>query len=748
MRPLCLIAVCWSLFSTLPNLALSEPGPHRPKIGLALSGGGAKGLAHVGVLKVLEAMNIPIDYVAGTSMGAVVGGLYAAGLSAPEIEAALGGIDWSDALTDTPNRLVLNYRRKQDKQRYILDLQMGIKGAKLMTPQGFRSGHKLTLDLLARTMSVAHLDHFDDLPIPFRAVATDIEEGSMVVLDSGSLAHAIRASTAIPGVLSPIAIDNCLLVDGGMTRNLPVDIVREMGADIVIAVDISDPLVTRDKLNSFLSITNQAVGMLSRLNVEEVLDLADILITPSIEGLGLLDFLNLDETIRRGENVPTETLYKLQQLSLTPSAWQHWRDQVESKRLPTPILAQITIEGPSAVHHRFIENRIDLNIGEPIDVDVLLANLIAIHGLGDFEDVRFSVQYLDPVASGEPPQAVLVLTLREKSWGPNYFHFGFNMGGDLRDDDLFGLLLNTTMTRINRLGAEWRNDVELGRVNRLFTEFYQPLTYSGPLFAAPALDLSHLTLPLLIGDETLTNVTINSFTASLDLGYQMGTWGEFRVGLERGKVRTKLGTDLVEDILIESGLFTLDDASFSLGQWQAQLAIDRLDKSNFPSRGAALTLHYRDVRESLGADDDYRKLESSIDLFKSWSRHTLFASFDMGHNLNTTLPNYDLFTAGGLLSFSGYRTNQLSGQLLGVARLGYYQRIRSLPAAFGRGLYLGGWVESGNLWADRDQIKLDDLRHAVTAIIGADTILGPMYLAYGLAEKDRGSVYLSLGTQF
>ncbi|CAM2008290.1 patatin-like phospholipase family protein [Acanthopleuribacter pedis] len=744
---LCLLPAPGTLHAQQHQAPANDPG--RPTIGLALSGGGAKGLAHIGVLKMLEAMDIPIDYIAGTSMGAVVGGLYASGLSASELEACLTGIDWSDALVDTPNRLVLNFRRKRDKERYVLDLQMGIQNGKLSTPQGFRSGHKLTMELLARTMGVAHHPHFDDLPIPFRAVATDIEEGSMVVIDRGAPAHAIRASAAIPGVLAPVMLDGCLLVDGGMTRNLPIDIVRNMGADIVIAVDISDPLVSRDQLNSFLSVTNQAVGMLSRLNVEEVLGQADFLITPPIDGIGLLDFISLSETVRRGTLIPQHTLEQLEDLSVTPQAWRAWRDQVQSKRLSAPILTQITIEGLDTVHHRFIENRIGLEIGQPIDVDILMANLLAIHGLGDFEDVRFRVEYLDlPPDPSTPPQAVLVLSLREKSWGPNYFHFGFNMGGDLRDNDLFGLLLNTTMTRINRLGAEWRNDVELGRVNRIFTEFYQPLNYRGPLFAAPSIEFGTRTVPFLIGDETLTDVDIDLFRAGIALGYQMGTWGEFRVGIDRGEVRTDLETDLVTDIITDSGLFDLNDANFEVGQWTAALELDRLDKTNFPHRGTSLTLLYQDTRESLGADDDYRKLEGSLDMFSTRGNHTFFGSMNLGHNLNSTLPNYDLLAAGGLLSFSGYRTDQLSGQLLGVARFGYYNRFRSLPAALGRGVYLGGWIESGNVWDTREQIRLDNLRHAITFIIGADTILGPVYLAYGQAEQDRNSLYLSLGTQF
>jgi len=290
-----LIAALLILFAgALPAAAGPPPDEDgsgvRPKIGLALSGGGAKGLAHIGVLQKLEEWDIPVDYVAGTSMGSVVGGLYAAGLSPDEIEEAVLSIDWTDLLQDHPERRYRSFRRKEEDRLYLLDFEFGLKGLKLRSSLGFLQGQKLNNMLRQFTQRAAGIVDFDELPVPFRAVATDIVTGEMVVLDSGDLPAAIRASMAIPGVFTPVEIGDRLLVDGGTARNMPVDVVRAMGADIVIAIDISAPLSDREQLRSSLAITSQTIGFLTRLNVEEQLPLADLVLRPAVAGVGTLDF--------------------------------------------------------------------------------------------------------------------------------------------------------------------------------------------------------------------------------------------------------------------------------------------------------------------------------------------------------------------------------------------------------------------------------------------------------------------------
>jgi len=248
-------------------MAMPAWAADRPKIGLALGGGGARGCAHVGVLRVLDKMHIPIDYIAGTSMGAVVGGLYASGLSVDEIERALVTTDWNDALADRTRYRELTFRRKDDENRYLTSFDAGLHGIRLALPSGLRSAQKLRFLLQSYLIPVAGVHDFSKLPIPFKAVASDIETGDAVVLDHGDLAAAIRASMSIPGVFSPMEMDGHLLVDGGITDNIPVDVARGMGADIVIAVDVGSPLLKREQLGSMVAVTNQVLTILTRRNM-------------------------------------------------------------------------------------------------------------------------------------------------------------------------------------------------------------------------------------------------------------------------------------------------------------------------------------------------------------------------------------------------------------------------------------------------------------------------------------------------
>jgi len=279
-----------SITTTALLLFIAVVAEARPKIGLALGGGGARGAAHVGVLRVLEEMHVPVDYVAGTSMGAVVGGLYASGMSPDEIESALTQIDWNDTLTDRTQYKDLPFRRKEDENRYLTSFEAGLRGRRLTLPSGLQSAQKVRFLLQSNLIDVAHIHDFSELPIPFKAVAADIETGEAVVLDHGDLSEAIRASMSIPGVFSPIEIDGRMLVDGGIADNVPVDVVRAMGADVVIAVDVGGPLLKREQMGSMFAVTSQVLTILTRRNADLQLKDATIVLAPDVSRYGAMAF--------------------------------------------------------------------------------------------------------------------------------------------------------------------------------------------------------------------------------------------------------------------------------------------------------------------------------------------------------------------------------------------------------------------------------------------------------------------------
>src|SRR6202522_2125080 len=275
----------WVYAAAPPNAPAAPPAEVRPRICLVLSGGGARGMAHIGVLKILEELKVPIECIAGTSMGAIVGGLYASGMTAEQIDSTMRPVDWQEAFRDAPPRLALAFRRKQDDRNFLVKLPLGLKHGKILLPKGFIQGQKLQETLRQLTLPFSNSTDFDLLPTPFRAVATDLETGNAVIMDKGDLSIAMRASSSAPGVFPPVDHEGRLLVDGGVAENLPVSVARAMHADILIVSDVSYPLQPRAALDSALSITNQMLAILVRKDSDRQrasLGSRDVLIQPDL----------------------------------------------------------------------------------------------------------------------------------------------------------------------------------------------------------------------------------------------------------------------------------------------------------------------------------------------------------------------------------------------------------------------------------------------------------------------------------
>src|SRR3954465_12124375 len=417
----------------------------RPKIGIAFSGGGARGVAHIGVLKVFEELRIPGDYIAGTSMGSIIGGLYASGMTPDEIERAMLAVDWNDALQDRPSRELLSFRRKDEDLRYVPDLELGVGRGGLRYPTGLRSGQKLGFLLRRLTLPVRPVSDFDALPIPFRAVATDISNGEMVVLRQGDLARALRASMAIPSAFSAVEIDGRLLVDGGISNNIPVDVVRSMGADVVIAIGIGEPLLTTEQVRSSLfSILSQTIGMITRANMKPRREQADLVIAPDVGGFGTLAFDRSPEILQRGADKARAMAAGLARFSVSEEEYRRWREARRLAAAPPPAVTAVRFEGETRVDPRVLPNLVRLAPGQQLDMEVVEADLGRIFGLGDFEAVDFDL------AEEPGGGAVAIYRVHDKSWGPNYLRAGLLLDTDADGRNDFGVLAKLTATRLNR----------------------------------------------------------------------------------------------------------------------------------------------------------------------------------------------------------------------------------------------------------------------------------------------------------
>jgi NTE family protein len=746
------LLACWAECSGRPSLAQEEtdarppatpepaapaagapalamvPGVTRARFGLVLSGGGARGLAHIGVLKALEELRVPIDVIAGTSMGAIVGGLYASGMSPNEIAHEMERVDWAGLFDDRPARPDLPYRRKQDESSAFIDFEFGLRSGKILLPRGLIAGQKLRVLFKSLTTRAAFIDDFDRLPIPFRAVATDLANGEMVVLSSGDLADALRASMSLPGTLAPAEIDGRHLVDGGLVRNLPVDVARAMGADLVIAVDVTTPFDKVETLKTLADVTRQVADMLTQDNVTPQAVGADVLIRPDLAAVSASNFAAGTEALLRGEDATRAQEDVLRRYSLPPDAFEAHLNKARGAPAPPTRIDSVRIEGTSRVDHRILERRIRTPPGSTLDLDLLQSDLTRLYGLGDFEKVDYRLSRTDGGAD-------LLIHADEKPWGPNYLRFGLTFVNDLEGDSDYGIRARYTRTRVDALGAEWRSDVKIGRDRRLTSELHQPLDFSGVFFVAPSVALFDQFVRLYDGDQWVAEFEPHGETVALDAGAEFDRYGEVRVGVVRGRVK---GADLVGTSSLPK--FDVDTAGFT-----GRLVIDRLDNPYFPSRGRYGLVDLYLSRRSLGADLSYDKMTGFFSQVFHRGRHRVYVSLDGGTNLGTEVPLYDEFSVGGFGSLSGFKDGQLRGSLFGVARLGYYVRSGRLSGRFGRAVYVGGWVEAGNVWATRSDARLDSLIYSGTVGAGVDTFLGPVYLVYGHSDDGHDAFYLSLG---
>jgi NTE family protein len=372
----------------------------RPKIGLVLAGGGARGASHVGVLKVLERERIPIDYIAGTSMGSIVGGMYAAGMPPEEIERQLAAVDWDDVFHDKVDRRDRSYRRKTDDRLWLYGIKPGYSDGRIKLPPGLVQGQKIGLLLTSLTLPVAEIESFDDLPIPFRAIAADIQTGEKVVLDSGNLAKAIRASMAVPAALSPVPWDGRRLVDGGIASNLPVQTVKEMGADIIIAIDLGEPLSEHELGESLLSIVDQLTAMLVRDNVERELAMLtddDVLILPDLGDITSAQFERVAEAIPTGVVAADLKIEELRELSLSEADYIAHVAARREPRSDMPLIEFVTFENSSAVSDDFLLGRLETTmrgdpiIGQPLDPRRMEQAINELYALDIFAHVAYEL---------------------------------------------------------------------------------------------------------------------------------------------------------------------------------------------------------------------------------------------------------------------------------------------------------------------------------------------------------------------
>jgi NTE family protein len=721
-----------ALLVALAALAPATTLAAEPRIGLALSGGGARGLAHIGVLKVLEELRVPVHCIAGTSMGAIVGGAYASGMTAAELEQFSLRADWDAVFRDQPPRAEVAVRRKADDYKTLFAPEYGVRKSGLVAPKGVLAGVSIEGFLRALTERAAGVEDFRKLPVPFSAVAADIETGEAVVLEGGSLARALRASMSIPGAIAPVEIGGRLLVDGGIANNLPIDLARKLcAADAVIAVNISTPPLELAQITSAISVSAQLINFLGKANVDrqlKSLGARDVLISPELGAISAGSFAAVRDAIGVGEEATRWMADSLRRYSLPPQEYAALRKAQTLERKDLGAVSEIRFEGLARTNAAVLRALVRSRPGEPLSEEVISADLRRIYGTGDFESVDYRIH-------DEPGARVLIITPREKESGPDYLRFGLGLATDFEGESLFNLLVSYRRTWLNRLGGEWLLEAQVGQDTHVFTEFFQPVDERGRYFVAPYARIGRTVRGFFFDAQHLADYEFDEGRVGVDAGITFGTWGQARLGPQWRSIDTRLrtGSTLLPEV---------DETSAGL---RAQFFVDQLDNAWFPRSGFRAFASAYAADETFGSQRSYERVEVQATAAYSRAAHTFNIGLAGGSDLGSDMPAYESFTLGGPLRLSGYRIEEFSGRRMGLARLMYYNRAVRFPDILGAGLYAGASLEAGRIESRVDGFPASGTIWSGSLFIAASTFGGPAYFGVGAGEGGRYTLYLLVG---
>ena len=711
-------------------------GSGRPRVGLVLAGGGAKGGAHVGVLKVLEEMHVPIDCIAGTSMGALVGGGYASGIPAAGLEKFVVGIDWKAIVGGVGRRDLQTIEQKRAGVTYSNDIELGLRDKRVLLPAGIVNTSNIE-DLLRSyvAQSRAQTD-FDHLPIPYRAVATDMLSGQMVVLDSGDLATAMRASMAIPGAFAPVVTKEHILSDGGMVRNIPVDVARNLCADVVIVVNLVEQELKREQLQTAtqLVLRSSDVGIMANENLQlDSLTDRDIRIDVIMGDITTADFERVPETIPLGEKAARGMADKLARLAVPAAEYQAWRSDVTKGQGIEARLADVKYEGLQRVNPEYLQQRAEVKPGDSVDTAAISAEAQRMSALQEFESVEYRL-------TGDPNSPTLEWWPKEKSYGPNYLKFDLGLYGSEDGDLGFVVYGKHTRTWLNSLGAEWRNEVQLGYFNNLSTSLYQPLDVAQRFFVEPKLFWTRSWEDVFYDNERLARYKFSDWGGKLDVGVNLSDDAQIRAGYlyTRRAASVETGSPILpEDKRNDAGL-TLT------------ATYDTRDTPFNPTRGLAAALEYAYVDDSLGADLDWERLELGVGLALPVRSDVVWMTLAGGTDLNTSMPPDRYFMLGGPGSFPGYELGELRLTDYWTASGSYLWKIKDIMSIRGQALYAGVRLEAGQAFGRLESAALpgfssEEFIYGGSLYLAGRTQAGPLTVGLGMTSSDSWSLWIAVG---
>jgi NTE family protein len=726
-----------------PAAAATNPPPPAPShhdcIGLVLGGGGARGAAHIGVLEVLEREHIPICVIAGTSMGAIAGSLYAVGYTPEEMQKILGGLNWKYLFDDDPPRPELPMWRKDEDFRYLLNLEIGFRNGKVVMPAGLVQGQKLLMLLRRLLLPAWNVEDFDDLNIPFRAVAANLGNGRQVVLDHGNLALAVRASISVPGAFAPTHYEGQLLVDGGILDNVPVDIARDMGATRLIVVDVDTPLKSAKAMTNPIAVLNQMLGVATLGSTQRQLASLgpnDLLIKPQLGDISAANFDETSRAIQIGRQAAEAMLPQLRRFSESPARWAAWREAHRRRHFDPGLVRFVKVVDTGGRDTGIIDKHLAGDIGKPLDVPKLDQQVSTLYGSG-----RYALLDWRPVERNG--KRGIEITADDKPWGPLFGKVGLQLSDDFAGHAFYTVSGQITATDINHSGARWTNGIWLGRITGLYSDFYQPIGEFGHGYVMPEFQSRSETIPIYLENREYAEYRMHR----THLGFGAGWSPDPRWALS---ARIARGYDFADLLVGDPGQFTNEHTSWAslrlAGTW------DTLDNADFPTHGSRVSLEYEAYRPVLGGAVNGNAVRLTGDWAVNWGgpfkRYTVLlglhaASAHGDDQFTGSLEPLDFI--GGFLNLSGHTENSLSGNQSLLGRVVTYRRMGS-QRIFGVPLYLGASIETGNVWESRNDVDLGSLIYSGSVFGGIDTVLGPVFLGIGHASDGANAWYLTFGS--
>jgi NTE family protein len=717
----------------LLSVLISPLAEAREKIGLVLGGGGARGAAHIGVLRAIERERIPIDYIAGTSMGAIIGSLYASGYTVDEIQQILDEMDWGDVFRDGQTRDSMPMREKELDQAQLIAREVGIGRDGVKLPPSIVIGQKFNIVLRRLLVQTEERIDFNDLPIPFRCVATDVGKAKEVVFRSGDLTAAVLASASIPGAFAPVRYDGRLLVDGMVTNNIPVDVARDMGADRLIVVNVSEPLLPEDKLSSPVSVLMQVLSALvdrESARVLATLTERDVELRPDMPEIASLDFAKVGDAVRAGEAAVEARIGALRAFAVSPEEFVAHRATQARQPIGNPRIEFIEVRSDTSRTAGLVHDRLGVQQGKQFDLDAVTDHIGRAFGGGTYERVDYRLEERD----GE---FGLIVRPVDKSWGPTYLRMGLQFEDDFAGRDDYQFNAEVRMTGLSSTGAEWRNLLQLGRESGITSEFYAPFGALGRWFIAPQLQYLAMNQPTRVGDVEIARYRVETSGGEVRFGRDFGENTRLSLVASRTHDRAKL---LVGDPSLP------DSMRADIAGIRMQYLFDSLDNVAFPTRGLRLEASYGWFREALGAHERGDLARLALDQAKTFGRNT----FSIGARASVSTDSITAFSTmanlGGLTYLSGYGEDQLIGDQMVFGRLMYYRSFGSTESLISMPLFVGASFEAGNVWEQFEDIAARDLIRAGSVFVGVPLPLGPLRFGFGYAEGGEQSFYLTFGS--